>query len=48
MSKTEKDTLKINGSMLLGQSTVSGTMLNLTFCKNGVIKLKKKVPKSKL
>ena len=47
--KTKKtETLKIKTGNVASASEVSGTIEGIVFCRNGVIKLKKKVVKSKL
>ena len=42
------DTLKIKSGNIVSNQNATGTIENLVFCKNGVIKLKKNVVKSKL
>ena len=47
--KTKKtETLKIKTGNVTTASEVSGTIEGIVFCRNGVIKLKKRVVKSKL
>ena len=40
--------LKIKSGNIVSAEKISGTIDNLVFCKNGVIKLKKNAVKSKL
>lgn len=46
MKAKKSDTLKIKSGNIVSNNNISGTIENLVFCKNGVIKLKKKVVKS--
>lgn len=48
MKAKKTDTLKMKSGNIVSNQNVTGTIENLVFCKNGVIKLKKKVVKSKL
>ena len=48
MTAKKSDTLKIKSGNIATAEKISGTIDNLVFCKNGVIKLKKNVVKSKL
>ena len=48
MKAKKTDTLKIKSGNIVSTNVISGTIENLVFCKNGVIKLKKNVVKSKL
>lgn len=48
MTAKKTDTLKIKSGSIAAAAKISGTIVNLVFCKNGVIKLKKNVVKSKL
>ena len=48
MKAKKSDTLKIKSGNIVSNNVISGTIENLVFCKNGVIKLKKNVVKSKL
>lgn len=48
MKAKKSDTLKIKSGNIVSNNFISGTIENLVFCKNGVIKLKKNVVKSKL
>ena len=48
MKPKKNETLKIKSGNITTASEVSGTIEGIVFCKNGVIKLKKNVVKSKL
>ena len=48
MKAKKTDTLKIKSGNIVSNQNATGTIENLVFCKNGVIKLKKKLIKSKL
>ena len=47
-TKKVTNVLKIKSGNIATAEKISGTIENLVFCKNGVIKLKKNVVKSKL
>ena len=48
MKEKITNVLKIKSGNIATAEKISGTIENLVFCKNGVIKLKKNVVKSKL
>ena len=48
MKTKKQNVLTIKSGNIATTDKISGTINNLVFCKNGVIKLKKNVVKSKL
>lgn len=48
MSKTIKNQFTVTGNPFISDKPLSGSFENVVFCKNGVIKIKKNLHKSKL